>query len=107
MRRARDAKKTIIKTKLGIIKKLDSEFQNRFSKEVSLSDDSLEALNNFNGEPNVVSFIVRVWKENAGLAGTEENWLGYITPVQPGERQYFTNINQISALIAAHLNKEG
>ncbi|MCG2784889.1 MAG: hypothetical protein L6461_07255 [Anaerolineae bacterium] len=72
-----------------------------------MPEDPLEVTDNFNGEPNVLSFIVRVWKENAGPVGPEENWLGYITPVQPGERQYFTNINQIPALIATHLNEEG
>jgi hypothetical protein len=73
-----------------------------------LSENPLEATDNLNGEPDMLSFIVRVWKDSPspGSENLTENWLGYVAPVQPGDRQYFTNINQIPALIATHLDKE-
>jgi hypothetical protein len=88
------------------LKDLNYEVKDRESKEVSLPEDPLEAVNNPNGEPNILSFIVRVWKEDTGMESPKEIWRGHITSVPPGERQYFTDIDQIPTLIAAHLNKD-
>ncbi len=71
-----------------------------------MSEGPLETADNLNGEPDVLSFIVRVWKDGPEPEGPMDSWIGYVAPVQSGDRQYFTNINQIPALIAAHLNKE-
>jgi hypothetical protein len=71
-----------------------------------LPEDPLDVVGNLNGEPNILSFIIRVWKEDTGLENPKEIWRGHLTPVPAGERQYFTNLDQIPALIAAHLNKD-
>jgi hypothetical protein len=73
--------------------------------EVSLPEDPLDVVDNLNGDPDILSFIIRVWKEDTGLENPKETWRGHITPVPAGERQYFINLDQIPALIAAHLNK--
>jgi len=77
----------------------------RESKEFVLPEDPLEAVNNLNGEPDILSFIIRVWKEDTGMLNPKQIWRGHITALPFGERQYFTDIDQIPALIADHLNK--
>jgi hypothetical protein len=56
-----------------------------------------------NGEVSLLSFIVRLWKEEAPSDEQKTGWRGHITAVSNGKRQYFTNINEIPDLIMAHL----
>lgn len=87
------------------LKDLNDMGAERESKEVSLPEDPLEELNNLNGGLNILSFIIRVWREDTGMENPKETWRGHITSVPSGEREYFTDINQIPTLIEAHLSK--
>jgi len=58
------------------------------------------------GEADIVSFIVRLWKEDS----SEEHqtiWRGHITFVPNGERHYFADLNEITNLIRAQLKSRG
>jgi hypothetical protein len=57
-----------------------------------------------NGGSSLLSFVVRIWKEDTASEEQPRSWRGHLTPVPNGERHYFTNISQIPELIAAHLN---
>lgn len=70
-----------------------------------MPEDPLETEDTPNGEPKILSFIVRIWKEETGQENPREIWRGHVTPVHTGERHYFTELDQIPALIAAYLNK--
>lgn len=63
-----------------------------------------DAANDFDGDAqNIFSFIVRVWREETE-AGSQEVWRGHITSITRNERHYFSDINEIPALILSHLN---
>jgi hypothetical protein len=59
--------------------------------------------NESNGEASLLSFVIRLWKEEPASDEHQTCWRGHITPVPNGKRQYFTNINEIPDLIVAHL----
>ena len=75
-------------------------------KEVGLPEGLPETASNFSNEPDIHSFILRLWREEIGTEKSEGIWRGHITFIPNGERQYFTDINQIPALIASHLNRD-
>jgi hypothetical protein len=56
-----------------------------------------------NGEVSVFSFVVRLWNEDSGSEQFSPAWRGHVTSIPAGERYYFTNLNEIPALIASHL----
>ena len=60
--------------------------------------------NESNGESSLLSFVIRIWKEDSASDEEQPSWRGHITPVPNGVRHYFTNISQIPELILAHLN---
>lgn len=57
-------------------------------------------------EPSIVSFIVRVWREETASHEQQAIWRGHITCVPAGPRQYFANIDEIAGIIRAHLESE-
>lgn len=62
-----------------------------------------EYANESNGESSLLSFVVRLWKEESASEEQQTGWRGHITPVPNGRRHYFTNISEIPDLIVAHL----
>ena len=62
-----------------------------------------EYANESNGEANLLSFVVHLWKEESPSEEQQKIWRGHITPVPNGKRHYFTNISEIPDLIVAHL----
>lgn len=62
-----------------------------------------ESSNDLTSEANILSFIVRVWREDLDAENSEKVWRGHIMPIPDGERRYFSDINEIPAFIAAHL----
>ncbi len=63
-----------------------------------------DAANDFDGnDQNIFSFIIRLWREETD-AGSQEVWRGHITSIAHNERRYFSDINEIPALIVSHLN---
>jgi hypothetical protein len=73
---------------------------------VELPENPPEYLNEPNGEPSLLSFVVHLWKEETFSEGHQIIWRGHITPVPSGKRQYFTDISEISDFIAAHLEEQ-
>lgn len=71
-----------------------------------LPENPLEISNEPNGESNLVSFVVRIWKEDSA-SEEEPSWRGHLAPVPGGERHYFNSIREIPSLIAAHLKIQG
>ena len=68
----------------------------------SSSDISLDRA----GEANIVSFVVRMWKEESTSEEHLAMWRGHITFVPTGDRQYFASINEMTGLIKGHLKSE-
>jgi hypothetical protein len=68
-----------------------------------LPEHSPQYPNELNGEVSLLSFVIRLWKEESISQDEQTNWRGHITPIPNGTRHYFTNISEIPALIAAHL----
>ena len=52
---------------------------------------------------NIVSFVVRVWREDPASDEEKEIWRGHITPLPDGTRHYFTNFDEISSVMHDYL----
>lgn len=59
-----------------------------------------------NGELSLLSFVVRLWKEESSSEEHPAVWRGHITLIPDGKRHYFTNVNQIPELIVTHLMRQ-
>ncbi len=70
---------------------------------VDLPESPPEYPNESNGEASLLSFVVRLWKEESSSEEQKISWRGHITLVPNGRRHYFTNISEIPDLIVAHL----
>jgi len=68
-----------------------------------LPESPTDSANEITGEAKILSFIVRVWREESPSKKRQAVWRGHITPIPDGERHYFTNIKEIPDLIATHL----
>jgi hypothetical protein len=68
-----------------------------------LPENPPEVSNEFNGEASLLSFVVRLWKEESSSEEQPAVWRGHITSVPYGKRHYFMNISEIPDLIVAHL----
>jgi hypothetical protein len=69
-----------------------------------LSKNSTEDTNEANGEAHLLSFVVRLWREEPASEETQVNWRGHITSVPNGKRRYFKSLTEIPDLIAANLS---
>jgi hypothetical protein len=58
-------------------------------------------------EAYVQSFIVRVWLEEAAEGGRTAIWRGCVTHVPSGEQCYITQLDEIPAFVALHLEGWG
>jgi len=59
-----------------------------------------------NSEVSILSFIIRIWREDADIEKDEKGWRGHLTLIPRGERQYFSDIKDIPAFIVAHLRAQ-
>lgn len=57
-------------------------------------------------DASIFSYVVRIWKEELASEKRQTVWRGHITPIPEGKRRYFSDINEIPALIAAHLKEQ-
>jgi hypothetical protein len=57
-------------------------------------------------ETYILSFIVRVWKEELSSQEPQTTWRGHVTRIPDGERRYFKNINEIPDLMMAQLKSQ-
>jgi hypothetical protein len=69
----------------------------------ALPENPPEYSNEPNGESSLLSFVVRIWKEDSATEEQQASWRGHITPVPDGDRHYFKSIFEIPDLIVAHL----
>lgn len=68
-----------------------------------MSESSTDSEDEITSDASIFSFIVRVWREEACSEKHQAVWRGHIKLIPDGERHYFTNINEIPDLIAAHM----
>jgi hypothetical protein len=70
---------------------------------MDLSDRPADSEDESSNEARIVSFIVRVWREEPVTKKHQAIWRGHITPIPNGKRLYFKNIYEIPDLITAYL----
>jgi hypothetical protein len=70
---------------------------------VVLPEKLPEFLNDSNGDANLLSFIVHLWKEESDANESLAGWRGHITSVPNGERHYFSDINEIPNFLRTYL----
>ena len=68
--------------------------------------DPLNSSNDSSGEAYILSFIVRLWKEELSSQETGTVWRGHVIRVPDGKRNYFKNINELPDLMMAHLKSQ-
>jgi hypothetical protein len=54
-------------------------------------------------DPDLHSFIVRVWVEERSGASGAVRWRGSITHVPDGKRRYFEDLKDMCAFVASHM----
>ena len=59
--------------------------------------------NDDTSEARILSFVVRVWREESNNKDDKTIWRGFIFSIPHGKRHYFCGIKEIPALIAARL----
>jgi hypothetical protein len=68
-----------------------------------LSNIQPDSARKTNGDANIVSFIVRIWREEIAHEDRQPIWRGHITSVPIGRRHYFRDIGEIPDLIKSDL----
>jgi hypothetical protein len=66
------------------------------------SDTPLDSVS----EAKIISFIVRVWREEVGSQAKSSIWRGHITCIPDGPRRYFANLSEIGGLIGEYTDPE-
>ena len=82
------------------------QFTNVQTEEIGLSGSLIGEMNDMESGANILSYIVRVWLEELTSEEDPIIWRGHITPVPNGKRRYFSDINDIPDLIAAHVKAQ-
>jgi hypothetical protein len=75
-----------------------------FWKESNLPKQPEDYSDEITSEANIVSFVVRLWREDPSHEEDKEIWRGHITPVPDGTRHYFTKFDEIPAFMHDYLN---
>lgn len=70
-----------------------------------MSEDTHALNDGPNNEASILSFIVRVWREETSTENQLATWRGHIRPLMGGERAYFRDINEIPDLITSFLKR--
>ncbi len=58
-------------------------------------------------EPQIHSFIIKIWLEESIEEAGQMKWRGQITHVPSGERRYLKNLKEIVAFIFPYLQSAG
>jgi hypothetical protein len=58
-------------------------------------------------ETRTHSFIVKIWREQAGEAAKKVIWRGYITHIPDGERRYLRSLPDATDFIRQYLDQLG
>jgi hypothetical protein len=75
----------------------------RLRKENTLPKNADDFPDEITTSANIVSFVVRVWREDSADDEEKEIWRGHITPLPDGARHYFTDFNDIPAVMHDYL----
>jgi len=59
-----------------------------------------------NNDARILSFVVRIWREEPTSEERPAIWRGHITPIPGGKRHYFEDLQDIPAFLAARLNEQ-
>jgi hypothetical protein len=54
----------------------------------------------------IISFVIRVWREETIPEKSQTIWRGHITPLPNGKRHYFSDIVDVPRFIDAHLKEQ-
>jgi hypothetical protein len=57
-------------------------------------------------DAKILSFIIRIWREESNTEGRPAIWRGHITPIPGGNHHYFVDLEDIPAFIAARLKEQ-
>jgi hypothetical protein len=74
------------------------------------SDQEACAVDRESPEPHldsVISFIIKIWLEDAWPRGKRPRWRARITHVPGGEQRYLTDLDEISSFIMPYLAEKG
>lgn len=58
-------------------------------------------------EPDTHSFIIKLWREEAGDETSRGTWRGHITHVPSGARRYLEDLGEIRRFIGPYLEGMG
>ena len=70
---------------------------------VELADDAQEDYRESLSKATMCSFVVHLWKEEAGSEEQQPVWRGHITSIPNGKRHYFLDIKDVSTFIIDEL----
>jgi hypothetical protein len=68
-----------------------------------MAKDPSDISDEISSEANIVSFVVRVWREDLSYEEKKTIWRGHITPIPDGTRHYFTNFDEIPEFMLDYL----
>lgn len=71
-----------------------------------MTKDSPHTLNDSSGDARILSFLVRVWKEELSSQESQIVWRGHVTRIPDGARRYFKDLNEIPDLMMAQLKSQ-
>jgi hypothetical protein len=64
-----------------------------------MAEDKSDFSEEISSEAEILSFVVRVWREEPASEEGRGVWRGHITPIPDGARHYFTNFDEIPEFI--------
>lgn len=68
-----------------------------------MTDNPSNVSDEISSDSNIVSFVIRIWKEESPREDQEEIWRGHITPIPDGTRHYFTNFDEVPEFMRDYL----
>jgi hypothetical protein len=68
----------------------------------AMAKTPLDISEEISSDPNIVSFVVRVWREDRSNE-EEDIWRGHMTPIPDGTRHYFRSIEEIPEFMLDYL----
>jgi hypothetical protein len=68
-----------------------------------MAEDESDFSEEITSESEILSFIVRIWKEEPASEKGQEVWRGHITPIPSGIRHYFTSFQEIPDFLSDYL----
>jgi len=73
-------------------------------KEIDLTESLQDSENNATSDAKILSFIVRVWREESATKKRQALWRGFVSSVPNGKRHYFSSIKEVCEFLDTYLN---